>query len=417
MSKIQALLVVAVFAAAPVFAMGTWTQMTVAEGYNLTGVDYVAEDLAWAVGQNGVILRFDGVTWERMESPTDADLKAVVQEAPDSVWAVGLSGTILHFDGTEWTLDPDVDPDYSLSDVALDPGGNLFACGSEMFSWKGIILGYRDGEWTLFDDRPASVRRLSLPAELEIWAVGAGDMIHHYSMGAWTTTNTGTGDTLFDVAALASDLVWVTGTSFSNGRRHIFHFDGTEWTVQHEGWNDYLAAVSMADARHGFVVGEVGTILRWDGEEWTQAPSMTRHTLHDVDMLGPYRALAVGSTGSIYHFTQPSIAISTNQQRYRAGDRFLLQVTLDNPGAQLTTDMYVVLDVFGDYFFYPSWSETVDFETRILPEASSTTIDLLEFLWPSGAGSADGLRFWAAVTLQGTTELAAEVDSTEFGFE
>jgi len=79
--------------------------------------------------------------------------------------------------------------------------------------------------------------------------------------------------------------------------------------------------------------------------------------------------------------------------------------------------LFVVLDVFGDYFFYPSWSETVDFETRILPEASSTTIDLLEFLWPSGAGGADGLRFWAAVTLQGTTELAAEVDSTEFGFE
>ena len=55
-----------------------------------------------AVGEDGLILRYDGARWYRQESPVDVELRGVWGTGPTEVYAVGEEGTILRFDGVAW---------------------------------------------------------------------------------------------------------------------------------------------------------------------------------------------------------------------------------------------------------------------------------------------------------------------------
>jgi hypothetical protein len=110
------------------------------------------------------------------------------------------------------------------------------------------------------------------------------------------------------------------------------------------------------------------------------------------------------------------IDIALNQAIYHAGDPFLLTCTIGNPGPELTAHEYIILDVYHSYFFWPSWSMSVDFEVKTLaPGIDLETI--LSFEWPTGAGSASGIIFWAGLLDPSSSTLLCGVDSVEFGYE
>jgi photosystem II stability/assembly factor-like uncharacterized protein len=54
----------------------------------------------WAVGGNGVILRWNGSTWNLFANPTTAGLTGVALVSPVDGWIVGADGTILHWNGS-----------------------------------------------------------------------------------------------------------------------------------------------------------------------------------------------------------------------------------------------------------------------------------------------------------------------------
>ena len=56
---------------------------------------------AFAVGEVGTILFFDGAHWVTMASPTDNALTDVWGSSVEDVWAVG-PGVTLRFDGRRW---------------------------------------------------------------------------------------------------------------------------------------------------------------------------------------------------------------------------------------------------------------------------------------------------------------------------
>lgn len=81
--------------------------------------------------------------------------------------------------------------------------------------------------------------------------------------------------------------------------------------------------------------------------------------------------------------------------------------------------LFVILDVFGSYFFAPSFNQTFDnyLDLHQLWDIGETQILVLpEFMWPAGVGSASGIKWYAALTNPQMTQLFGGMGSWEFGW-
>jgi len=86
-----------------------------------------------------------------------------------------------------------------------------------------------------------------------------------------------------------------------------------------------------------------------------------------------------------------------NDSMFSANESFDLRVDFSN---WLDRDnpmrLFVILDVYGQLFYCPAWTEEVQFQYISLGIGQSG-IQLLSFIWPDVSGSADELYFHAAL--------------------
>ncbi|MBN1550783.1 agmatine deiminase family protein [bacterium] len=113
---------------------------------------------------------------------------------------------------------------------------------------------------------------------------------------------------------------------------------------------------------------------------------------------------------------QPVITLILNKSLFHPGDDFILTCRVMNPGNQLTADEYILLDVYGMIWYWPSWSMYPDNETLNLNGNYDHTDTILSFIWPDTNGSADGFKFWAALVDPTSFTLLSNVSMVEFGY-
>jgi hypothetical protein len=100
-----------------------------------------------------------------------------------------------------------------------------------------------------------------------------------------------------------------------------------------------------------------------------------------------------------------------------AGDMFRLRAECRGNPEYSLADLYVILDVYGNYWFWPGWSQDIEFQTISLNPDRSIIVFILDFKWPSGDfGSADGLMFWGALLDPQNGALIGNYDHVEFGY-
>jgi hypothetical protein len=87
----------------------------------------------WAVGDNGLILKYNGTQWSRVDSGTQFGLRGIWGTAANNVYAVGIGGTVLRYDGQAWKRQ-DSGTGISLIGV-FGAGKDVFAVG-----YSGAIL-------------------------------------------------------------------------------------------------------------------------------------------------------------------------------------------------------------------------------------------------------------------------------------
>jgi photosystem II stability/assembly factor-like uncharacterized protein len=113
---------------------------------NLLDVAFAGPSSAFAVGQFGVILRWNGSSWSedpQSVSLTQAQLNSVAFAPSGEGWAVGADGTILHYNGEHWITEepPHGDSGEDITSVTV--------AGNEVFAVAGgnlITLG-PGGDW------------------------------------------------------------------------------------------------------------------------------------------------------------------------------------------------------------------------------------------------------------------------------
>ncbi len=107
------------------------------------------------------------------------------------------------------------------------------------------------------------------------------------------------------------------------------------------------------------------------------------------------------------------------------GEEFYVRGYLDNPGAALEdVPVFFVLDVYGSYWFWPSWipyappgSTAIDYQVMDVPSGTETIEVIALFTWPdTGGGSASGIRFYGAMLDETMTGLRGDLAVVTWGY-
>ena len=101
----------------------------------------------WAVGANGVILRWNGTTWTKLDtSPVTNGLNSVAMTSSTSGWAVGNAGVIIRWDGASWKSETNPAAPATLYSVAAASAFEAAAVGEP-------ILRYQSGSGPVLDKK------------------------------------------------------------------------------------------------------------------------------------------------------------------------------------------------------------------------------------------------------------------------
>ncbi len=116
-------------------------------------------------------------------------------------------------------------------------------------------------------------------------------------------------------------------------------------------------------------------------------------------------------------FENMTLDLTLTDSQLQPGDEFHLfaEVMNDNP-YPVESDYYCVLEVVGLYFWYPGWTEMLEFERRNLG-IGMTSFDVLgPFQWPDVQDSLTGLYFYSVLTAPGNFNFISNLEVIDFSY-
>ena len=271
---------------------------------DLRGVWAVSAKEAWAVGFKGALLHKIGKSWQR----TDIDGTYMKTKSFNDVWglsgdnpfayAVGEKGAGLRFDGSKW-LDYRAETAAHLNAITALDKGRIAACGN-----AGLLLVAADAK-SDFVDLGAAVTGADLfdvtsDGKGGLVAVGKGGVVVHASgLDGQATVDVSMpqlagGLDLRGVTLLGSEKILAVGQS---GIALVW--DGKTWSKEKTGTEYNLRSVS-ASGKKAWAVGEHGVIrTRAADGTWSGEPSGVLLTLNRVLAWSDSEAVIVGDNARI----------------------------------------------------------------------------------------------------------------------
>lgn len=262
----------------------------------------------WAVGDNGVVLQWDGTNWIAGVSNTTEDLFSIHCESASDCWAVGGNGETIHWDGSSWSQVSSGTSGFLLGVSCGSPS----ACSSVGISglsantrfWNGTnwTAGGGGSLFSYYSD--VSCPSSNCYSTRSVLPGGSGSI--HQSATSWGTVFTGS-TRLNGIDCAATDDCWAVG-DLSGNQYYFVHFNGTNWTSQTQAAPNNnvrrnLNAVSCSSSSDCWAVGDVGSgrfvLVHWDGSNWIGSTTYLqsgqyRETLNGVHCPTSNECWAVG---------------------------------------------------------------------------------------------------------------------------
>jgi hypothetical protein len=243
------------------------------------------------------MLRFDGTTWVSSAKQEFSPAFGMCTAGVDA-YAVGENGMILRLNNGAWVTDA---PQSIGTPLRMCWGD---ASGAVVGGFYGLSYVKRGGAWTfvnngrtyqsiwaassnfivaggvrgaidIFDGtRWASSRDDDLHIVYSVWGTDPRNVwaasIGHFSRfdgTSWQQVAAATNANIYQVWGTARDAVWAVTSA-----GEILSFDGSSWQVAFRSPAS-LRAIHGSSARNIYAVGEQGRIWRFDGQSWQQEVS------------------------------------------------------------------------------------------------------------------------------------------------
>ncbi|MBD3336122.1 MAG: hypothetical protein GF355_11465 [Candidatus Eisenbacteria bacterium] len=247
----------------------SWTPQTSGTAEDLFAVDFVDSQIGWIGGRSGVLHKTTdgGQNWSPQASGTTYLVKALQFASAETGWAVCTGGRILHTTngGQHWASQTS-GVGATLDDVNfIDDQRGWIAVDSE-----GLMLETDDGgaNWIMryipTDERPSGV---SFTSASTGWVCTSDAEVFRTEDGGETWTEQLLEDenpdySLSDIQFVDASHGNVVGSKLLEGRSYGTTDGGANWIEIHGARENYLQALHLVDAAHGWAVGHHGTILR-----------------------------------------------------------------------------------------------------------------------------------------------------------
>ncbi|MGD6935126.1 MAG: hypothetical protein ACQCN5_13070 [Candidatus Bathyarchaeia archaeon] len=284
---------------------------------------------AWAVGDNGTIISWDGTKWSSVVSPTTTNLYAIVMISENAGLAVGgnsTSGIILQYKDGTWSVMSTSSPiNGALYGVTAGSNGSpAWAVGA-----NGLILNWNGAQWTQqTSPTTKTLRSVAMVHDSNnVWAVGDNGTIIQYNGSNWVTVTSPTASNLKSIVMLNSTSGWAVGGTGNTGV--IINMNASTWNTfarinfggivnTTTGYvadriNATLNSLSIDTSTSAWAAGAAGTTLYWGGTDWMgqvgvlggvniNSIAAVHGVKSDVDLQTSY-AWAVGDGGKILAWT------------------------------------------------------------------------------------------------------------------
>ncbi|NLY14312.1 MAG: glycosyl hydrolase [Gammaproteobacteria bacterium] len=286
------------------------------ENTPLFAMDGNSQGQAWAVGDNGLILHFDGQNWQQEDSPSQVNLRAVLCSSDNNVYAAGAEGTVLMRDNQgQW-----VNLNCPLSSgfhalLVLDDGSLLLAGGRyfvDQGGFRGELVLYKNGTFKALNFEQTLPRLRALKAYKE-GVLLVGDQGHLYYLNNWRIDKleSNSRHDLMDIIVLSTGEALVVGDfgtimtatdDFTKALALPAQAAGkSPWQIMPSPSKNQLWHITEGADGSCYACGEAGTVLHLQGDTWQLLPAPSDLTVHCLWDSGS-GLFAAGQLGKIYRF-------------------------------------------------------------------------------------------------------------------
>ena len=272
---------------------------------------------AWAVGDNGTVIAFDGDTWQKQNSPTEANLRGIARTPSGRLYAVGAGGTVItslgdgHWELLECPVAAGFQTVLALSDdELLMAGGRYF---SQAGGFRGELVRWHKGSFSAVQVDKEMPRLRSLRA-YKTGVLITGDQGHiYYLQGSrMDQLRSDSRHDLMDTIALpggealavgdfstlmsaAPDFVKALAPSASDADQQ------THWEILDAGTTHNLWGLTPShDGASVYACGDAGTVLQYRNRQWHALPPVGEAAVHCVWDSGKGGLYAGGQMGQIF---------------------------------------------------------------------------------------------------------------------
>lgn len=311
----------------------------------LRAAHVVNATLAYAVGAEGTVVKWDGTNWAPFASSTTDDLSAVWAFSDKDVWIAGTNA--YHWNGTSWSSAPaciafwgDTPNDLfcvragvalarydgakwtDIGPIAQGPVRALWGTGPKdvVVLANGGTYRYNGTTFALAATQGGIVYDSNYPREVGLWGSTAND---YWAAGPRVATAPGSlfrfqgtawapvGENLVPdgiscahqgTAFVGSGIAW-TAHSDSSGTSKLARWDGTTYTEYSPGTDKPLLALDALSSTDVWVTAEGGDVTHWTGtDEWTASNVGATVSLSALYAAAPGSIWAGGEAGRIFEF-------------------------------------------------------------------------------------------------------------------